>query len=390
MSDNVFTPGPKAHTVCAANGAILTAPEGWILLPPGDAALTRRVKAAGDHWVVQERKGRKIFSRGVWASAATIERIRADLEAERSTEGFAKKKEADSRRREKAQAEYVEDFHGAVVTFLAFHGNYADLAQRMARAVTDHATPVGSGTVARTKRIPVEQRAEAAVIAWMRHQTTGYDGMVIPRVKGKRREVRRMLARRSHELLERYRRGEPVGDCPLKKAMAAAITPRSELLDFLRRSETTPAARALLKRTFQDFVLEHGWWYEPAKLPLKLATGTPQECHKNAIDLALADDSLIYCEGYALFKSGSLPRLHAWVTDGNGQAIDNTWPQPGVAYAGVPFKSLFVNMTALKNHAIISLLDDWQNNWPLRGNLGDRPDEWLEPRGRGIEWVNGQ
>ena len=52
-------------------------------------------------------------------------------------------------------------------------------------------------TVTRTKRIPVEQRAEAAVIAWMRHQTTGYDGMVIPRVKGKRREIRRMLARRS-------------------------------------------------------------------------------------------------------------------------------------------------------------------------------------------------
>ena len=221
MSDNTFTPGPKPNTVRAANGAILTAPEGWILLPPGDAALTRRVKAAGDHWVVQEKKGRKIFSRGVWASAATIDRIRADLEAERSTEGFAKKKEADARRREKAQAEYVEDFHGAVVTFLGFHANYADLAQRMARAVTDHATPVGSGTVARTKRIPVEQRAEAAVIAWMRHKTTGYDGMVIPRVKGKRREVRRMLARRSHELLERYRRGEPLPEgCPLQKTLA--------------------------------------------------------------------------------------------------------------------------------------------------------------------------
>ena len=76
------------------------------------------------------------------------------------------------------------------------------------------------GTVARTKRIPVEQRAEAAVIAWLRHRTTGYDGMVIPRVKGKRREVRRMLARRSHELLDRFRRGEPVGvDCPVKKAL---------------------------------------------------------------------------------------------------------------------------------------------------------------------------
>ena len=219
-----FTPGPTPNTVRAADGKVLTVPDGWVLLPPGDAALTRRVKAAGDHWVVAEKKGRKVFSRGVWASAATIERIRADLEAERTTEGFAKKKVADARRREKAQVEYVEDFFGAVVTFLGFHGNYRDIGERLARAVTDHATPVGSGTVARTKRIPVEQRAEAAVIAWMRHQTTGYDGLVIPRVRGKRRGVRRLLARRSHDLLERYRRGEPVGDeCPLRKALVKPV-----------------------------------------------------------------------------------------------------------------------------------------------------------------------
>jgi hypothetical protein len=74
--------------------------------------------------------------------------------------------------------------------------------------------------VARTKRIPVEQRAEAAVIAWMRHETTAYESMAIPRVKGKRREVRRMLARRSKELLSRYRRGEPASDdCPLRQAL---------------------------------------------------------------------------------------------------------------------------------------------------------------------------
>jgi len=216
-----FSPGPSQNTVRSANGQVLTVPEGWILLPPGDAALTRRVKEAGDHWLVQEKKGRKVFSRGVWAPAAAIDRIRAELEVERATEGFAKRKEADARRRVQAQAEYVEDFLGAVVSFLAFHENHADLVNRIARAVTDHATPVGSGTVARTKRIPIQQRAEAAVIAWMRHQTTGYDGMVIPRVKGKRREVRRMLARRSHDLLERYRRGEQVGeDCPLKNALA--------------------------------------------------------------------------------------------------------------------------------------------------------------------------
>ena len=220
MSDQIFTPGPTPNTVRAADGTVLTAPEGWALLPPGDAGLTRRVKAAGDHWVVQEKVGRRMFSRGVWAAAATIERIRAELEAERSTEGYARRKESDARRREEAQAGYVEDFHGAVVAFLAFHPGHADLADRLARAVTEHATPVGSGTVARTKRIPVEQRAEAAVIAWLRHRTTGYDGMVIPRVKGKRREVRRMLARRSQELLQRYRRGEPVEyDCPLKRAL---------------------------------------------------------------------------------------------------------------------------------------------------------------------------
>ena len=220
MTDVVFTPGPSPNTVRSADGRVLTAPEGWALLPPGDAALTRWVKEAGDHWVVQEKKGRKTFSRGVWAPAATIDRIRAELETERSTEGYAKRKEADARRRHKAQAEYVEDFFGAVVAFLAFHPSYADLADCLARAVTDHATPVGSGTVARTKRIPVEKRAEAAVIAWMRHQTTGYDGMAIPRVKGKRREVRRMLAQRSKELLARYRRGEAVGEeCPLKRAL---------------------------------------------------------------------------------------------------------------------------------------------------------------------------
>ena len=123
MSDT-FLPGPTPNTVRAADGKVLTVPDGWVLLPPGDAALTRRVKAAGDHWVVAEKKGRKVFSRGIWTAAATVERIRAELETERSTESFAKKKVAESRRRQKAQAEYVEDFHGAVVAFRAFHPSH--------------------------------------------------------------------------------------------------------------------------------------------------------------------------------------------------------------------------------------------------------------------------
>lgn len=120
MSKDTFTPGPSPITVRTADGTVLTVPDGRVLLPPGDAAMTRRVTAAGEHWVVQEKKGRKVFSHGVWAPAETIDRIRAKLEAERSTEGYAKCRVADACRRENAQAEYVEDFFGAVVAVSTF------------------------------------------------------------------------------------------------------------------------------------------------------------------------------------------------------------------------------------------------------------------------------
>lgn len=196
-------------------------PAGWVLTPPGDAALTRRIKAAGEHRVVQERKGRRVFSLGVWAPAETVERIRADLEQERGSESFARQRQASARRRQKAQDEYVREFVAAVQEFLRFHARHAELANTLARRVAEHATPVGSGTVARTARLPIEKRAEAAVIAWMRHQTTAYDSMKIPRVKGKRREVRRMLAGRSQEILSRYRQGlAAAADCPLAAALS--------------------------------------------------------------------------------------------------------------------------------------------------------------------------
>jgi len=69
---------------------------------------------------------------------------------------------------------------------------------------------------------PNAHPAEAAVIAWLRHATTGYDGMVIPRIKGKRREVRRMLAEQSGKLLSAYRAGSQVdaAACPLHRALA--------------------------------------------------------------------------------------------------------------------------------------------------------------------------
>ena len=219
----VVAPGPRAGTVRTLDQEILTIPSGWALLPPGDAGVTRRVKKAGPSWTVQEKRGRKTFSLGVWAPADTIEKMRSDMEHERQKPSYARKLESGRVRRAAEQEEYSQDFTEAVFSFLRFAPSYAALGRELASAIARHAVPVGSGTVARTQRIPIERRAEAATIAWLRHATTEYDSMHIPRVRGMRREVRRMLAERSRELLGRYRRGEPVPQerCPLRKALTS-------------------------------------------------------------------------------------------------------------------------------------------------------------------------
>lgn len=218
MTDSlVLAPTADPRVFLRADGTRVSPPADWACLPPGDAGLTRRVKAAGPSWAVVEKKGRKVFSKGLWAPAAIIEAARTTLEAERDTDAYKKKRIGDAVRRDREQARYVSSFEDQVLAFLNFSETYLELGQAIAAAVTKHATPVGSGTVARTKRIPVERRAEAAVIAWMRHQTTAYDNMHIARAKGARREVRRELAQISRAVLDLHRGKAKHADalCPL-------------------------------------------------------------------------------------------------------------------------------------------------------------------------------
>jgi hypothetical protein len=221
------SPGGKERRVKTAEGELLDVPEGWALLPPGDAALSRRVKSEGPAWSVKEQRGRKVFSRGIWAPQERIERIKRELEQERANPAHQRQLDAGRQRRAAKQAVYAGDFEAAVLGFLNFADSHRELARALASAIAAHAVPVGSGTVARTERIPIERRAEAASIAWLRHQTTAYDDMHIPRVKGMRREVRRMLAQRSRELLDVYRRGHPVdaARCPLRRALSDRVIP---------------------------------------------------------------------------------------------------------------------------------------------------------------------
>lgn len=221
MQSNMIVRLSGKDALIGENGEKLTPPVGWSFLPAGDAGVTRKVTAKGVFWRVQAQMGRRIISKGRWAPEETISLAKQEVEAVRSTEAYKKKLEVERLRRGKKQAEYEREFCLEVRSFLAFAPRYQALEQEMAKEITAHAVPVGSGTVARTAMIPVAERAAKAVIAWMRHQTTAYESMRIPRVKGKRREIRRMLASRSVELLNVYRVGlEVAPNCPLIKALA--------------------------------------------------------------------------------------------------------------------------------------------------------------------------
>jgi hypothetical protein len=220
-------PGPRPRQVLNEHGLIETVPAHWDLLPPGDAALSRRIKHDGASLIVIEFKGRKRFSRGIWAPSDRIAALRQELLIERQNPSHQKKLDASRRRRAQAQEAYAEEFRRAVLRYLDFHADFQAYGRLLADLIATHAVPVGSGTVARTERIPIEERAAAATIAWLRHQTTAYDHMAIPRTKGRRREIRRQLAQRSTQLLAQYRAGRPIDttQCPLYLALTRATVP---------------------------------------------------------------------------------------------------------------------------------------------------------------------
>ncbi len=200
---------------------MLAIPEGWACLKPGDAAVTRTLKTLGPSWTATKKKGRRTYSDGVWASKENIEKARVSVAEKRSDPAYAKKRASALKQRTKKQSAYEVAFHEAILLWLDFHPRYSAIANGMAKQISDHATPIGSGTVARTERIPIEKRASAAAIAWLRHKTTAYDSMKIARVKGRRRDVRRELARESVQRLKTYRNGGEMDPdtCPIALAL---------------------------------------------------------------------------------------------------------------------------------------------------------------------------
>jgi len=219
----IFSPGPH-NTIVNNQGKIVSPPENWEFLPAGDAGVTRKVTSKGQYWRIQMKKGRRTISKGIWAPAETIQQAQQEVAATRQTEEYKKKQHSALIRRDQKQQEYESTFCMAVRQFLNFHDVHKTTEQKIASAVTAHAIPIGSGTVARTSMIPLEERAARAVIAWMRHNTTAYDHLKIKRIKGERRKTRRMLAEHSMTVLDKYRTDKPVDEnCPLLKAISRML-----------------------------------------------------------------------------------------------------------------------------------------------------------------------
>ena len=151
----------------------LMAPEGWEILPPGDAFVTRTVKRLGPHWVLVRAAKRYTRTLGTLAPPASIreaERLADETKARRE-----RARESARQRREAQESAYQRQFAEAVLHYLRFAPRHKRLARQIAEGSARQATVVSSGRVGRTAKLTLEEKAELAARAYIRHRHTDYE-----------------------------------------------------------------------------------------------------------------------------------------------------------------------------------------------------------------------
>lgn len=110
-----------------------------------------------------------------------------------------------------------------------------------------------------------------------------------------------------------------------------------------------------------DFLLQHGRFYPPQRLPRPELRGPIRNCFVNAAMAAINGSRtacrLHYVEGYATFV---ILTHHAWCADDNGNVYEVTWRKVGSAYFGVEFPPRAVRRG--------TALDDWRGGYRLYRN----------------------
>ncbi|MDE1822524.1 MAG: DUF2293 domain-containing protein [Euryarchaeota archaeon] len=147
-------------------------PKGWVFLPSGDAFVTRQTKM-GLHWVLLKRRKGYTATLGILCPEESVQQAKAKAA---QTQGAREaQRETGKRSRARAEERYRTQLEQAILSFLAFAPKHEPLAREIARGAVSQATPVGSGRVGRTKKLALEERAELAARAYIRHKHTDYE-----------------------------------------------------------------------------------------------------------------------------------------------------------------------------------------------------------------------
>ena len=119
---------------------------------------------------------------------------------------------------------------------------------------------------------------------------------------------------------------------------------KSDIIEYLTKLSTFFADRP----SGYSKVLASGKSFIPAKRPKGLRKKADKLCYMNAGRLALDDESLIYCEGFAKSEIGFITE-HAWCITSEGVVIDPTWKNPEKCeYFGIPFKLEYLREVTLR------------------------------------------
>ena len=171
-----------------------------LFLPSGDAALTRRAKAASrlSAVVVRFSRARKRYERqGILVEEAALEH--AEQECLADEEVRARRRERDAHRRAGQDLELQAQLTAEISRV------FPSCPAERARAIAAHASVRGSGRIGRSAaaRALDSEAIELAVSAAVRHHETGYDELLMAGVE--RGEARAQVRDEVARVLDRWR-----------------------------------------------------------------------------------------------------------------------------------------------------------------------------------------
>lgn len=182
-------------------------PEGWDLLQAGDPLLTRRVKGRGKWWEYCRAYKTKSYdlTLGIFAPVEIIQEECKKVAFERTTESYKQRLQKSRKTRRKKEAQYTDEFKKACFQFLNFAPEYEGLAWTIAEEAAALASEVGSGRVGRTSTLTLEEKAELATRAFIRHNFTNYDEGLADGGELKYREIKGAAGAAVTRFIEKHR-----------------------------------------------------------------------------------------------------------------------------------------------------------------------------------------